>query len=151
MYNEGLSNFLSHEYSLEDLMKEELTWKYIKPTTAKKIKDVEDKIKIKLPKDVKDVILKYNNGRPSLDTFDTDKSKGHQFKKLLSFNKEDKENVYTAISALSKENKKIFPIGSDSSGNYIAISNNKVVFYMHETGKTENIANDFKSFLNKLY
>lgn len=128
-----------------------LTWKYVKTTTVEKIRDVESKVGIVLPEDVKQIILKYNNGRPSVDTFDTAMTKGRQFKKLLSYNREDKENIYTALDVLSKENKELFPIGVDPSGNYICFYKNNIVLYLHETGVIESIESTFENFLNALY
>lgn len=53
--------------------------------------------KIKLPLEYKKVILSNNYARPSLTTFDTEKSKEHVFNRLLSLNKKTIKKIFTLI------------------------------------------------------
>ena len=128
-----------------------MTWKYVKKTSEDKITAVEKNNKVNLPKDLKDLILANNNGRPTLSTFDTKKTKERVLKKLLSYNEDDTENIYDAIDFLQGQ-KDLFPIGSDPFGNFICLENsNKIVFFNHETNEIEDIANSVTEFMNKLY
>src|SRR5574344_1199302 len=129
-----------------------ITWKYVKPTTMDKIEAVEKENAIKLPEDLQNLLIANNNGRPSPSTFDTKKSKERVFKKLLSYNKEDTENIYTAIEVLKKENSYLFPIASDPSGNFICLEKGeKIVLWLHEVNRTEFIAKSMTEFIEKLY
>lgn len=129
----------------------ELTWKYVKPTSEEKILAVEKSKNVSLPKDLKDLILLNNNGRPSLSTFDTKKTKERVFKKLLSYNENDLENVYGAIEIL-KDQKGLFPVASDPFGNFICLKNcNKVVFFNHESSDVEDISNTVTELIDNLY
>lgn len=134
---------------------EELKWKYIKPLENKlSIKEVEKKYNIQIPNDIETCIIKNNGGRPNLKVYDTEKSKERVFKTLLSYNTEDIENVYKVLEVFKKENIELLPIASDPGGNFICSDfkeNNKIVLWIHETGKKEYVAESFAKFLTKLY
>ena len=59
-----------------------MNWKYVKPTTIEKIQSVENMYNIQLPQDLKDLILRYNNGRPEKSYFIVN-DKERIFQKLL--------------------------------------------------------------------
>lgn len=126
-------------------------WKYVKPTTLEKIECVEKEYNIKLPADLKNCILKNNNGRPVNASFDTDKSKGRTIKKLLSYNKEDRENIYSFVDVVRKEAADLFPVATDEFGNFICLKNDKLVLWLHETGGEEFIANSMTDFISNLH
>jgi len=131
-----------------------LTWKYVKKLKNKKaIENFENENKIKLPIDIIECVKKNNGGRPNKKTFDTENSKERVIKNLLSFNSDDLETVYSIFEVLNKEDNRLFPIASDPSGNYICydLMNKKIVLWLHETNKVENISNDFSEFLDALY
>ena len=51
----------------------ELSWKYVKELKNKEAIDIFEKENgVSFPTDLKDILLKYNGGRPSLRYFDTD-------------------------------------------------------------------------------
>ena len=128
-----------------------MNWKYIKATNTECIEKVEKEFFVNLPRDLKDIILKFNNGRPENSTFDTDKSTGRQFKKLLSFNREDRENVYSFVDIVRQFDNELFPIANDPAGNFICLKNSEIVFLNIESGKTEFIANSITDLISKLY
>lgn len=133
---------------------EKLTWKYVKELKKVDSVNVFEKIhSINLPNDVISCITTNNGGRPDRKVFDTNLSKGRVFKSLLSFNDNDIETIYDAYNIMAKENRNLIPIASDPGGNYICFDTKQknMVLWLHETGKSELIAQSFTEFLNKLY
>ena len=128
-----------------------ITWRRTSNISEEVIAAAENQFGIKLPADIKKVFMVSNNGRPSACLFDSPKAKEHVMKKLLSFNKEDVENIYKAKSVLDNEDMSLFPLANDPSGNLICLRDNKIVYWHHETGEVEFLANTFTEFLNKLY
>lgn len=126
-----------------------MNWKYVKPTTIEKIQSVENMYNIQLPQDLKDLILRYNNGRPEKSYFIVN-DKERIFKKLLSYNEEDIENIYPYIDILRKVNKDLFPIASDPGGNFICLAEGKIVYWEHELRKYEVVSNSITDFINLL-
>ena len=130
-----------------------ITWRF-----CHKLKDnsVLDKIelayKFKIPEELKSIILKYNAGSPNKNTFDKPTT-GRTFSNLLSFNKDDDDNVYTMIKAIH-DNKKltILPFGSDGFGNAICVTKpGAIVFWDHEQSLVKPIASSFEQFLSMLH
>lgn len=64
----------------------------------------------------------------------------------MSFNEEDKENVYKAIKRVSEDNDKLVPIAKDPGGNYFCLFDGKVVFWSHEDGEIIEAADSLESF-----
>jgi len=129
-----------------------LTWKYVKELKdLNAIFDFEKEHGVLFPEDLKEYIIKYNGGRPSKSIFDTATEKGHVFKVLLSFNKEDRETIFTIYEVLKKEDSSLLPFASDPAGNFLCIKDGKVVLYLHETGGVEKVANSFSELIEKLY
>lgn len=115
------------------------------------IAEAEREYGIKLPEDVISVVKYNNNGRPSISCFDSPTSKEHELKKLLSFKKEDKENIYKVKKILTSVDPKMFPIANDPAGNLICLKNGVVVYWMHENDAIEILANSFTEFISSLY
>ena len=130
-----------------------MEWKYVKATTSEKIEAVKKKYDVQLPEDLEKLILKSNNGRPVKSTFDSEKTRGLEFKKLLSYNTEDMENIYTFIDVVQTEYRNLFPIASEPSGDFICLdlSNNTVVHFNHETTTTEFVADSISQLISSLY
>ena len=130
----------------------ELTWKYVKNLQdIKAIDNFEKEHSVSFPQDLKACIIKNNGGRPSKSILDTATEKGHVFKVLLSFNKEDRETIFTIYEVLQKEDSSLLPFASDPAGNFLCIKDGKVVLYLHETGGVEKVANSFSELIEKLY
>lgn len=74
--------------------------------------------------------------------FNTVSTKEHVFKPLLSYNKEDIENIYSIYPNIF-ENTRFYPLGMDATGNYVYydLLNNKFVLFNHNTYKAEEIIN----------
>ena len=130
----------------------DITWKYVKPLSKiDAIEDFEKENNISLPLDLKKCIKANNGGRPSLKVFDTDDSKERVFKTLLSFNESDVENIYKYFPIIYSHSNNLIPFASDPFGNYICLQDSKVVLFLHETGKSEYIADSFSGLLEKLH
>jgi hypothetical protein len=132
-----------------------LDWKYVKPLkNPEAVQHFELKNAIRIPDSLKKFILEFNGGRPSLSSFDTDINKERVFKTLLSYNEDDIENIYKVIDMFKIGNVlKLLPFASDPFGNYICIDfhQNSIVFWNHETEKTEFISEGFNEFIQSLY
>lgn len=131
-----------------------IIWKCVKPLNSED--DVDKFLKqndIKMPREIISCIKENNGGRPSPNIFTTETKKERILKAILSYNSNDKETIYVCYPSVFKD-KGLFPIASDPAGNFICIdlkSNNAIVFFEHESGNKEFIANGFSEFLNNLY
>ena len=128
-----------------------ITWKRGSHIDESVINEVETTFGVFLPDDYKKVIVENNNARPSISTFDTEVSKEHVFKKLLSLKKDDIETVYKAKQVLSNVDESLFPFANDPAGNLICFKNGIVVYWLHEDDSVIKIANSFTEFLSGLY
>ena len=127
-----------------------MNWKYVKATSLDKIQAVEKEYDVSLPNDLINLLLESNNGRPEKSLFQVVGTE-RVFKKLLSYNKEDRENIYPYIEILKNEDKKLFPIASDPFGNFICLFEGKIVFWEHETARKQYICDTITEFINLLY
>ena len=127
-----------------------LKWRYCKPLVdEKQIAEVENKLGFVFPSLYVKTVKEHNGGRPPIGEYNTDKTKERTIKSFLSFNMNDIENVYNALEDVLETGKKVIPFGIDSFGNYICFNktDGKIVFLDFETGKTEQIADDYDGFL----
>ena len=127
-----------------------INWKYVIPLENKEeIQEIEKKYNVLLPNDLKECIEKNNAGYPDKKIFDTEVSKEKIFKDLISYNREDEENIYQ-FEELFRMN--LIPFGLDPSGNVLCLNDDKkVILYLHETQEKEFVTDNFSEFLNKLY
>ena len=132
-----------------------IIWKRVKPLSQSNSLNIfEQDYGITLPHNLKEFIIINNGGRPNLDIIKTPDGNEVEIKALLSFNKEDTENIYKVIDYFKKQfNGKIFPIATEPSGDYfcIDINSNSIVYWKHETNELTFIASDFVEFLDNLY
>lgn len=136
----------------------ELEWKLAFPleddTAIKKIEGILGK---DLPAEFSEVIIKFNEASPSKRNFKTDKDAEHVFCNLISFNEDEDTNVFNTLEILRSNGleEEMFAFGEDPFGNYICLyykgNDVKVVFWNHETGKTDKISDSFSEFLKSLY
>lgn len=91
-----------------------------------------------------------NGGRPSLNICLLQNGSEKVVNNFLSFNEEDKENVYKAKRRTEEDNKKLLPFAKDPAGNYFCLLDGAVVFYSHEDGAVFKAAESFESFIGKL-
>ena len=128
-----------------------ITWKYVKPlVNLNSIVEYETLTGGLLPDDIKEVIKMYNGGRPSLKYYDLPNEKDKEFKTLLSFNRNDIENVF-AFYPLDSANGKIVPFASDPAGNLFVIKGAKMFLWLHESDTTVFLAESFSAFLETLH
>ena len=128
-----------------------MTWKYVSPIDASEIASIEEKLGISLPDDLKNIVSQFNNGSPSKCRFDGALNKEHVFKTLLSFNDGDAENIFVAMRVVGFDTTRLFPFASDPAGNFICLSDSKVVLWNHESESVEDVADSVTEFINKLY
>ena len=134
----------------EDTMKD-ITWKYVKPLSCTdSIAEYEALTGVQLPDDLKTAIINHNGGRPSLKYYDLPMEKDKEFKALLSFNRNDIENVF-AFYPLDSANGKIVPFASDPAGNLFVIKEGKIFLWSHESNMTVFLAESFSAFLETLH
>lgn len=132
-----------------------MEWKYVKKLiNLDIISEFENMVGYNFCEAFKNCVVCYNGGRPSKKTFNTNKKTGREIKSFLSFNKDDLETVWKLYEWCKKElDNRYIPFAIDNFGNLICfeISNDNVIFINLENISIEFIANDFVSFLNKLY
>ena len=129
----------------------QLTWKYVKPIKEQNVIELfEKKADIKFPDDLKAILNQYNNGRPSNKYFDTETEKECEFKKLLSLNVEDSDNIYD-VFGFETQFKNLVAFASNSGGNLICLYEGKIVYWKSETDQIEPLSEIFTQFLEKLY
>ena len=129
----------------------DITWKRGSKIDESIIKEVETTFGVTLPNAYKSIVIENNNARPSIFTFDTESSREHVLKKLLSLKKEDIETIYKAKKVLSKIDNTLIPFANDPAGNYLCFKGDSVVYWLHEDNSISKVANSFTEFLAKLY
>ena len=133
-----------------------MEWRYIKPLKDKDaVEKFLNKEHVELSESLKSFIEIHNNGRPEKSSFKTEKTE-RVFKKLFSYNEEDKENIFSIYKGWLREvlsGANLFPLGIDPAGNIIGVTTNSgnIVFFNLDMETTEYIAEDWESFLAKLY
>jgi hypothetical protein len=131
-------------------------WKYIKRNvTHDDIGRLEEIARVKIPQLVAEFIVEHNNGRPIKNTLLMPSGDERIFEKLLSFNQQDIENVFSTLNNHRDDfpDAGLVPVAMDPFGNYFclnAINNFRVDFWLHESGATEVAANDFLTLINNL-
>ena len=128
-----------------------MEWKYIKKIKDEKaIEKIEIIYNIRIPILLKQIIMQYNGGRPLYNIFDTIYNKEKVFKCLISYNKEDKESIFSYTEFF---NKGLIPFAITAFGDVICLNNkiNEVELYLHELDKTEKICDSISEFFDKLY
>ena len=128
-----------------------ITWKYVKPlANAESIAEYEVLTESSLPEDIKEAVRMYNGGRPSLKYYDLSEEKDKEFKTLLSFNRNDIENVF-AFYPLDSASGKLVPFASDPAGNLFVVKDCKIYLWLHETDTIVFLSESFSSFLETLH
>lgn len=133
-----------------------MEWRYIKPLKDKDaVEKFLNKEHVELSESLKSFIEIHNNGRPEKSRFKTEKTE-RVFKKLFSYNEEDKENIFSIYKGWLREvlsGANLFPLGIDPAGNIIGVTANRgnIVYFNLDMETTEYIAEDWENFLAKLY
>ena len=128
-----------------------MEWKYVKQLKdLQAIEKIELMSKIKIPISLKQIIINYNGGRPEKNIFDTKYSKEKVLKSLISYNIDDRENIYIYTNFFDKG---LLPFAITEFGDIICLNskNNEVELYLHELNKCEKICDNILEFIDKLY
>lgn len=128
-----------------------MEWKYVKPLTDNTVfENIEKTFKLEIPVFLKEIITKYNGGRPKKRLFNSQNSKERVLQCLISFNKEDKANIFIYEELLKKE---YIPFAITEFGDLICINNDNKEgeLYLHETDVFEFICRDLNTFIENLY
>lgn len=128
-----------------------MEWKYIKPLQNNSIfEDIEKTYNIDIPAYLKEIITKYNGGRPERRLFDTQNSKERVLQGLISFNKDDKANILIYENLLRKG---YIPFAITEFGDIICVNveNSNIELYIQEQDKFEYVCKSMDLFFDKLY
>ena len=132
-----------------------MEWKFIKELkNIESISEFEKIAGVKLSTKYKEFIKEYNGARPSKKAFKTEKKVEHVIKGFLSFNKEDKENIFQVYEWNKNfiDEEEYFAIANDPFGNYIiSDKRGKIYYFEHEAGNIEFVADSFEKFIELLY
>lgn len=128
-----------------------MEWKYIKPLKDNSIfENIEKTYNVEIPSYLKEIITKYNGGRPERRVFDTQNSKERVLQGLISFNKEDKANIFIYENLLKKG---YIPFAITEFGDIICVDNNNqnIELYLYETAGFEKISEKIEEFFKVIY
>lgn len=128
-----------------------MEWKYIKPLKDNSIfENIEKTYNVEIPSYLKEIITKYNGGRPERRLFDTQNSKERVLQGLISYNKEDKVNIFIYENLLKKG---YIPFAITEFGDIICVDNNNqnIELYLHETAGFEKISEKIEEFFKVIY
>ena len=128
-----------------------MEWKYVKILKDNSVfENIERTYNVEIPKSLKEIISKYNGGRPEKRLFDTQNSKEKVLQGLISFNKEDKANIFIYEDLLRKG---YIPFAITEFGDAICIKidNESIELYLQELDKFEYVCDNIEKFLNILY
>lgn len=131
-----------------------MEWKYVK-----KIKDMnniskfEEIYNFSLPNKYRKLIIKLNGGRPNKKLFKCINGTEHVIKSFLSFNYEDRDNIFKVNEWVKNQLLKDYIIfANDPGGNFICFNKSGEIFYwQHENTSLLKIANNIEDFLQNLY
>lgn len=130
-----------------------MEWKYVKPLKDEQnINKFEEKIGYQLANDYKEFIKNFNGARPVKSEYTDSEGKEYELKTFLSFNEDDKENVFKVNEWLDEELiGNYYAIASNPEGNYLVIDKeNKIYLWNHESGAITTVANSFTNFIQNL-
>lgn len=133
-------------------MSKSISWKFNQAlSNAHVLEDFEIDFCFKMEPEFKKLIKENNAAYPSPNVFDKP-YKDLVFSNLLSFNKEDDESVYSVVSLFERNGKlEMLPFATDGFGNMICIKGKQILFWNHENGISQVIADSLGSFLEMLH
>lgn len=132
----------------------EVKWKYAKPLKSEDIiHEFEKTYNYDFPDDYIKHIVKYNNGRPDINSFSLKKEE-YKIKKLLSFDKKAKDNIWQINEwCKSIPNNKYIIFAICNNGNYICFykPDDSIKYINKNTLKVEDITSGFDEFLDSIH
>lgn len=114
------------------------------------IRAYEKKVGIAFSKEFIEFFEKYNGGRPTPNTITIKNGEEKLINTFLSFNDNDKENVYKAKKRVSEDNSRVIPFAMDPSGDYFCLLGEQVVYFSHEDAEVYEVADSFENFLKSI-
>ena len=121
--------------------------KYVKPLKDKSVIEAFfAEHGVEIPQGFLELFSTINGGRPEQNECVLKDGSERVINNFLSFNEEDKENVYKAIRRVSEDNDKLVPFAKDPGGNYFCLFDGHVVFWFHEDGEIIDVAETFEQF-----
>jgi len=142
---------------IKGIVMNELEWFLVNPLEGEaQIKKFEDIARINFPDDFVNCIKKNNAGYPLFKNFETLTGDNHICNNLLTFDEKKKVNIFNVYRNVFsiRETTPLVPFAEDPFGNYICFdfseSTAKIIFWHHETNKTEKVCDTFTEFLAKL-
>lgn len=136
-----------------------MKWKYIKPLkSSEAIREFEGQFtgnfRFEFPLSFKRWVLSHNGGRPEKYCFETMcGTKEKTMKCLLSFNRDDKENIWNHYGWMKDRfNGRFVPFAIDNFGNYLCFDQiGTVLFVSLDPLGYEVVSYSFEQFLKILY
>ncbi|MGN1248589.1 MAG: SMI1/KNR4 family protein, partial [Candidatus Spyradocola sp.] len=106
-------------------------WSGAKPLTNPiAIQQLEQQYGFSISKELADCILAHNGARPEPNSIVLRNGEQTDVKILLSYNKNDPENIYKVIDYfIGHFHGKLIPFASDSSGNYYCEQGKRIVLW----------------------
>lgn len=114
------------------------------------IRKLEKEYGVKLSKELAACILANNGANPRPDVVPFPNGSSSDMKALLSYNKDDLENIYDVIDFFVKHYKgRLVPFAGDSFGNYYCEMGKQIVYWTQE-GKVFALYDSFEDLLESL-
>lgn len=129
-----------------------ITWSFVEPLRDEmSVEEFEADYGVVFPEEYKELVLQYNNGYPSRDSFTLPSGEICRLNHLYSFNREDTDNMWDYNSAENIE-AGFIAFADDSFGNQIGfrVKDNAIVFVDYDVDEVTEIAVDFLAFLSQL-
>lgn len=129
-----------------------MEYKYVKELAdAGSIQNFFERNHVELPGEFDAFFKKNNGGRPSSNLCVLKNGEEKVVNNFLSFNENDRENVYKAKRSIEADDRRPIPFAKDPAGNYYCLLEGAVVFYTHEDGEITEIADSFQDFTGQLH
>lgn len=127
----------------------EIKWDFVITLNKEEnIDEIQNKLNIKMPEELIDLIKKYNGGYPNKTSCNIKDYGTTDFKCLLSYNEQDDENVYDVIDYfIDKYNGEILPFACDSGDGYYCISDKGIIYVNND--KSYFVSENINKFLFK--
>lgn len=130
----------------------EQIWKYVIALTDETVFDqFYQTYHIEVPEDLQELVRKANAGTPSKYCVKVADCGERVFGALLSYNKEDDDNVYMAMEM--NQSRRHIPFAVDPYGNffYENLLSGDIFWINHENGKIVQVADSLTDLLENLY
>lgn len=131
-----------------------IAWDFEIPLKNEKIfEQFESKYLLSIPNDLKKLIIQHNAGYPTPCKVNVPNLGEREIKLLLSYNREDDENIYQVIDDFCRNfHRRVLPFAVDSFSGYYCIKDNSIVVYVEDDDNAlYPIAESISVFLCQLF